>query len=326
MQLYKAGNTYWAEISQGKFAAIPNQAAAKSAGIKLGDATVMKSNWKPKTTMVWNLNQAKKGGGNVTTTAKSTSINISSNPNFKYLDKDDQEGLIALEKLMNSQDTESQNLTMTALKMATKDADPFSAEKMRIVQDELTRNLQGLKTNYAYTKQTLEEEIKQINEDLATKSGDLSIDKQAELARLARSYEVQLENLQEGVSQTGLTYSSKRTTAEGRLSTENRALVEDTQRQYERSIRDLQTLARRGNQEAQAKLATLETKYKQGGTAFLRSSEARLGTKNLPSFSGYDIKPLGNIEGTLSYEKTQDIWERQPEYFNQLSPFEFENL
>ena len=312
----------YVEAKMGQYMAVGSGAMNKL-GISKDDARKVPN--LPKTIISYTEENLKKAinslGGK---TAISSSIK--SNPNFKNLDSDQQDALLFIEKTMNTDDTESQKILLDSLEKAKQSADPYFASQIRIAQDALTRNLEANQFDYNSNKNLLETRIKEVEEDLRTKSEDLSIDEKAQLERLKRTYEVDLENLQTGIANAGLTYSTKRQTAESRLAENQRSLVEDTQRQYERNLRDLQTQARRGTKQGQTQLEELKTKYGMSATDILRKYETEIGTKNLPSLPEYGVEPLGNIFGSLAEERRREELSLTEALSNLSNPFDFSKL
>ena len=124
--------------------------------------------------------------------------------------------------------------------------------------DELKAKRDSLQGEYTSSEEKIKRSIENINQDLVTNKEYLSLEQQQDLKNLVAQYEVDLENLQAGAASAGLTFSTKRTTAESRLAERETGLVESTKRQYGYRIKQLELEAARGNIEAQAELADLE--------------------------------------------------------------------
>lgn len=248
---------------------------------------------------------------------------LNKDESFKQLSPDDQKFLNEYYNTLKTQDEENQKILAQALETAKAQADPYFAEKIRMVQDELLRALGGQAEDFASRKRDLELRIEQIAEDLVTGKGRLSIDEQAELARQQRSYEYQLEDLIEGASHKGLTFSTKRALAESRLATEQTDIVESTKREFQRRITDIQTAASRGDIEAQNLLKDYERMYGENVTTLIRGAEAQLGTENLPSGTSSlpGLGALGGVTGSLAEEKQSDILQRAEALANLKNPF-----
>lgn len=313
----------YVEAKMGQYMAVGSGAMNKL-GISKDDARKVPN--LPKTIISYTEENLKKAINSLGGKTAISSKDLSDIQYFNNLTPDLQQAAIFLNDKLNQADTEENKNIINQLEQAKNAAEPYFASQIRILEDALTRNLEATKFDYNSNKNLLETRIKEVEEDLRTKSEDLSIDKKAQLERLKRTYEVDLENLQTGIANAGLTYSTKRQTAESRLAENQRSLVEDTQRQYERNLRDLQTQARRGIKQGQTQLEELKTKYGMSATDILRKYETEIGTKNLPSLPEYGVEPLGNIFGSLAEERRREELSLTEALSNLSNPFDFSKL
>jgi hypothetical protein len=244
---------------------------------------------------------------------------LANNDYFKQLSPDDQKYLVNYYNILKINDTEKQNILKQAFIDAQAAADPYFKEKIRIAQDALSLALGEQASDIASKQKDLMQKIEDIKTDLATGAGRLSVDEEAELARRQRTYEVSLESLRETAATSGLTFSSRRALAEGRLATEQTDIVESTKRTFQRQIEDLQTAAARGDLEAKNQLADYERIYGENVTKLGRTAEAYLGTTGLPAVEGYT--PLGGVTGSIEEEKLKDITQRAEALANLRNPF-----
>lgn len=238
---------------------------------------------------------------------------------FQNLTAEDKSYLAEYYKLLKENDAEKQKIMTDALNQAKEQADPYFREKITMIQDELDRSVGSQKADFASTKKTLEDRISQIQEDLSTNVGRLTLDQQVELRQQEQNYQDELDTLREQASQAGLTFSSRRALAEDRLNTSNTDYVESTKRSYQRQIEDLQKAAARGDTEAKQQLADYERKYGENVTTLVRSAESQLGSSNVNST--YDPYKLGSVTGSIAEEKTADILERANALANLNNPF-----
>lgn len=212
-----------------------------------------------------------------------------------------------------SQDNDDLKKKMSdAIEQAKAQADPYWAEQLTIAQDNLKINLGEIEDNLESKQSLLEKRIDRINKDLKESRDRIDIDKQAELARLKRKYEVQLENVEENMRSRGLTFSSKRRTAENRLEEERTDIVESTQRQYQRKGSDIEKQSERNIEDLRGNISDLATQVQQRGAALVRQTEAKVGTKNLPDLSGTVAEgaQMGNVSGEIQSNKQSDILSR----------------
>jgi len=233
--------------------------------------------------------------------------------------QDMKDDIIAYIDILGIQDIETQERLLKALDLAKSQADPYFAEIIRMTIDELERTAGIKKADFASQQKNLQEKIGQIQEDLTTGKERLTVDEQAELARLQRKYEIDLDNLRESAAQKGLTFSSRRALAETRLKTEQEDIIESTKRQFQRQIKDLQVRAARGELEAQNLLADYTRQYGEAVTTLGRETERYLGTEKLPALEGY--VPLGGVRGKFEEEKLTDIMSRAQALGGLTSPF-----
>lgn len=195
-----------------------------------------------------------------------------------------------------------------ALEEAKKQADPYWKGIVRITQDELTRGVSDVETDYQTTKQKLEKQIKELQEDLASGKDYLSLEEQSELANLEASYEQDLKKLGETAASKGLTFSTIREEAETQAEEENQALVESTQRQYGYKQKELENEVLRGVDTAKINLEAAGKAKTSDITKLGRTAEKYLGSSNLPGISGYNA--MGDVTGTMEQDKVQDIFTR----------------
>jgi len=239
---------------------------------------------------------------------------LENNEGFQQLSPDQQRYVVNFYNVLTIDDEERQKRYVEALEEAKASADPYFAEMVRIAQSELLTALGEQKGDFASQDRDLKLKIEQINEDLATGKGRLSVDQQAELSRRKRQYEVGLENLQEEARTRGLTFSSKRSLAESRLAQEQSDIVESTKRTFQRKIEDLQMASARGETEATNLLKDYERVYGENITKLTRGTEKVLGTEGLPDLSEFPgVKPLTGVSGSLKEEKAKDILTRAEE-------------
>lgn len=231
---------------------------------------------------------------------------VVNDPEFQALSPDLQQATALIFKTLGMEGSEDQaRRIQEALDQAKAIVDPFTREKINLVQDQLRRNTEALKGDFQFQKSQLDERIKRIEEDLATGLEDLSIDEQAELARQKQRYEVERENLMGAIRRSGMTFSSKRALAEIRQAQRQGDIVESTRRQFQRRTRELQRAAERGSEDAARQLEDLQRRLGEGVTAQSRAAEQQLGTANLPQVEG--VQPLGGLTGTLEQERQREV-------------------
>ena len=206
-QLYKVGKTYYAEISAGKFAAVPSESAAKQAGIDLGDAKIMNANWKPKTTTAWNLGKAQKawGGAPVVTPSPAAARAVSTgdptldsvlNQSQQYLNQ-----LIANGQNINPNVEITEEKAAEFLAQAQREIDPYYATQMSLARESLLSSIGYSKADILAKEQKYE-----------------------------RQYGQNLRTLSSQMAESGMAYSGERTRSEQELAVSTQASLDAARR------------------------------------------------------------------------------------------------
>jgi hypothetical protein len=230
---------------------------------------------------------------------------LSTQPDYKSLTPESQSEVVAYLDILGINDMDQMKNAIGAIMASKSVVDPYYKEIRNITIDTLQSALGAEAGDFASRQRDLTQRIQDIKDDLATGKARLTVDQQAELAKQARTYELQLENLTENVSSSGLDFSTKRAIAEGRLSTENQDIIESTKRTFQRKLEDLQILADRGDRDAMNQLADYQRIYGENVQKLGRTAELSLGSANLPTLEGY--KPYGGLTGTLEPEQRSSI-------------------
>jgi hypothetical protein len=241
---------------------------------------------------------------------------LKNDPSFKNLPFDMQQAAVYNYQIQTANDQAKAQAWADALEQATAQADPYWKNIIRIAQDEALNSIDQANGDFNSQIQRNQERVNQINEDLSSNKGYLTLEQQNDLANLSKSYKTNLGTLIDSASNQGLTFSTKRAIAQQRLNEQNTGLVESTNRQYNKQIADLQTEAQRGNLDAQNQIADLQRRMQANTQNVGRGLETNVGTENLPALPRYT--PLGGVPGKLYEEKTQDIEARKQTIYNDL--------
>ena len=258
----------------------------------------------------------------VTPESQKQSFFLKDDPDYMSLPQDLRDFLAGYYDILKFSSKETRQLMVKALEEAALQADPYFAEQIRIAQTELLRGMGILEEDFESQEAALVTNIERLEEDLQIGGGRISIDKQAELARQKQRYEIQLDSLQESVRHKGLTFSTRRARAERILSKTQQDIVESTERKYQRQLTDLESRARRGDENARRQLTDLKRKFGEAGTTLVRATEAQLGTEKLPALPGAPgATPIGDVTGELYETKVKDIFERAKAMMAVTNPF-----
>lgn len=244
---------------------------------------------------------------------------LRNDPSFKSLTPEMQAMAAYSYKIQKENDENKIKALDKALEQATKDANPYWKNIIRIAQDETVRNYNAEKGDYADNEARLNRRIDEINQDLTNNKDFLSLEEQSDLSKLSASYTAQREGLINSSADTGMTFSTKRKVAESRLADYNQGIVESTKRQYGKRIQDLELEASRGNTQALADLSILKRKLGESLTAIGRKAETYLGSKGVEGIGLEGYNTLGNVTGDVYEEKAKDIENRKEAYYNELT-------
>lgn len=167
--------------------------------------------------------------------------------------------------------------------------------KRKIAEQRLAEENEGLveSTTRAYNKQQA---------DLLASAEYATTQRGQQAGNIAQKYQFSTEQEKQALA------TSERQIQEQR---------EKLQRDYSARIAELETEVSRGNVTAQAEMTDLQRKLSESIKNAGLSAEKYLGSSNLPPLGGYTS--LGNISGSLSEQKTQDIAQRRSSIFNELT-------
>ncbi|MCK9578696.1 hypothetical protein M0R01_04400 [bacterium] len=236
---------------------------------------------------------------------------LSDNPYFNQLDDNNKAIIAYYWNITNSQDVAKQTEFQNALKLAGEQADPYWKEKLNVLKDETNRALGTLETDEATNEAELSRRSQEITDNLTYNKGYLTTEQQAELAKQKDTYDQDLVALRESMAAKGLSSSSIKTQAGEQLAKSNAGVVESTQRQYAKQLRDLGVNANSSITDITSQINNLKKKLGENKTDIIRKVESYLGstdtTTNINNSSSY---LLGNIKGTIGEEKGTDILQR----------------
>lgn len=256
-----------------------------------------------------------KTGGSTTTPTTTTkpALNLpdelKNNPYFAQLDADSQ-ALIAYNwTLLQSQNQDKIATFQNALTEAAKQADPYWAEKINIIKDELGRTLGTYGADLESTQAELTRRRDYIQEQLQSGSTYITAEQQAELARQAQQYDVQIHNIGEEMANRGLTFSTINRRAREQAATQNEGVVEGINRTAEKQLSDLSAGSSFDLANVSAQLSDLQRRALEQRTSLVRGAEATVGSSALQDM-GLGSLLMGGITGSLAEQKASDIFQR----------------
>lgn len=203
-----------------------------------------------------------------------------------------------------------------ALKKAKKDSKGYMKQVLREFETSVSQQVASETGDYQSHLDTINENIKEINEDLATNKEYYSLEEQRVLAQQAKDYEQTRGQLVNQISATGTTFSSIGEQQKGYAESTQKGMVESTTAKYNKQISDLEIAASRGNIQAQQQLKDLQRTHQENIAKLGLTAESYLGTEKAKGLNIPGYTTIGDISGQFKEESVKDIAARQGTYLD----------
>jgi hypothetical protein len=227
----------------------------------------------------------------------------------KYdLSDDDKKAITAYYgALANNNEEEAQRLAAN-LELGATFADPIFKQKIAIVTDGLVRNFNSIGDNLIFQERQLSQRLQDLRADIEYAGANLTLDEQAELRALERSYSETLATTQDNLAASGFTTSSRRTTREGILADQRGDLVESTRRRFASQQKSLTDQLAREERDTQQEVERLRNLSQEQKVDLARKAEEILGSDRIDSsLAGTGVTKLGGLTGSAEIERRNDI-------------------
>lgn len=246
------------------------------------------------------------GGSSGGASSKANYDQLFSLPEFQSLSTDEQDALKAVFGAIVENDAEAAGKLESAFRAATKLADPYFAQKIRIAADAIQRGYVSIEDEGAFKEEQLRNALTDLRTDLNNKREYLTFQEQNELRDIERQYGQELETTRQNLAASGFTSSSRRAQKEELLQETKDGMVESTNRKfgYERTADENNLL--RGERDTASEIERLRQLTEEGKIDLLRKGEEQLGSKGISDL-GLNYTPLGGIYGTIPEERQLDI-------------------
>ncbi len=231
---------------------------------------------------------------------------IRNSTQFKSLSDDQKEAVLAVFEAIATNDSEKAGKIAAAFKAAADISNPFFKQELRLAVDAIERGFVSIDQEEEYKRKQLQTNLADLEQDIATQKDYLGLEEQAALRGIERQYRQDLDTTRQNLAATGKTSSSERIRVEDIIEESTGELRESTGRRFGLERTDLERRGQRGNRDTQAELARLAEVTRASRIDFLRSGEAKVGSKNLPRL-GMNVDRLGNIVGDIEQRQTADI-------------------
>lgn len=232
---------------------------------------------------------------------------LKNSESFKQLDEDRKQAVLAVFQAIASNDTERANQIMSAFEASTAVSDPFFKQELRLAKDAIERGFVAIDKEEEFRTKQLQRNLADVQADLATRKDQLSFDEQSALRDIERQYTNTIKETRQNLASTGKTFSSERDLTEQLIEESTGQMRESTKRQFGLQNLELQRTGERTERDTQAELERLAEVTKQNRIDFLRTGEAKVGTKNLSSIYTGTLKPLGDIVGDIPQRQFEDV-------------------
>ena len=246
-------------------------------------------------------------------TDKDDAFNYKDDPDYQNLNENGKVMIALLADALSGTGDYTLDQFNKALDIAGEGASAYVKEQVRIVRDSLSDVLTTTEKDLASQETDLATRLSEINQDLIRNKENLTTDETAELSRQARSYSDNLDIVRENMAQGGLSSSSIRIEAKGRLDETNKDIVESTQRRFARARETEQISAERGRGVIDRAKQDYARKALEAKTSAVKATERVIGSENLADQTGLpDITGLGlgGVEGTIGETAKNELLQR----------------
>lgn len=233
---------------------------------------------------------------------------------YKSLNQEQKDFIeIAFNTLHTGGESEAVKLA-NAINSAYAIADPYYKAQLGLSKAEIISTIARNTGNFAFAEEALKRTRDELLEDIALNSEELTLEEQADIARVTRQFEDDILNIQDAAANKGVTFGTgrgSRQEAEGRATEEYEDVVQSTQRRANFQRTRLGLAAGRAEVATAQELA--KGKFNQGIDLrnILRESERLLGSEgatDIAEETGINTGSIvGGVRGTLTENKERDI-------------------
>lgn len=232
---------------------------------------------------------------------------LKNSESFKQLDEDRRQAVLAVFQAIASNDTERANQIMSAFEASTAVSDPFFKQELRLAKDAIERGFVAIDKEEEFRTKQLQRNLADVKQDLITRKDQLSFEEQSALKDIERQYTNTIKETRQNLASTGKTFSSERDLTEQMIEESTGQMRESTKRQFGLQNLELQRTGERTERDTQSEIERLAEVTKQNRLDFLRSGEAKIGTKNISSIYKGGLKPIGDIVGDIPQRQFEDV-------------------
>ena len=195
-----------------------------------------------------------------------------------------------------------------AIAQAQAVADPYYKTQLALAKAEVMGSIAEKNNDYETRSEIITRARDEMMQDVGANKEFLSLEQQAEIARMVKDYDGDILQIADEAAEKGLTFATgarSRALAEERRSTQYADVVQSSQRRFNMQKRELELKASRGETAAQKELAALNASKGFALQGIGRAAEEVLGSANLPAIPGYN--PTGGTLGSIEEAKRKAV-------------------
>lgn len=204
-----------------------------------------------------------------------------------------------------------------ALAAAKKDSDPYMRGIIRMAEEDVSLAIAQETGDYESHLKTLEQNIKETEEDLANNREFMTLEHQRSMAQQLRDYKRSSGQMKMRIAEQGLGDSTFGKQEQTYAEQTQEGIVEGQTARFEKGIRDLEVGAQRQISRTQQGIEDLTRTHQNRVSQIGLGAERTLGSERASSLVG-GYEAVGGVGGTLEEQRVQDINQRQQAYLGDL--------
>jgi len=237
--------------------------------------------------------------------AKADDTGLRNTAEFKALDKEDQEAVLAVFNAIATNDVKKANQLADSFRAASKINDPIFKEQLMLAVDAIERGYVEIDKEAEFKEKQMKTRLEDVKKDFLAKKEFLTLEQASQLRGIERQYTVDLEDTRQDLAVRGMTGSSRRIQKEKLVEDSYGDMRESTNRKFAFELQAEDNQVARSDRDTQRELARLAEITKAGKLDFLRRAEQQVGSKNLPNLNT-DYKPVGGLYGDIGRDSLQN--------------------
>lgn len=248
------------------------------------------------------------GGLNPAMTSSPTNVEFKNTDAYKALSDEDKSFVDMAFQLIAVGGEQEARFFANAITQAKAIADPYFKSQLTLAMGEIGGKIAELNLDYDTKREILDRTQKELLEDVSAQKEFLTLEQQADIARLTREYDQDILQIRDVAAERGLTFATgarSRVEAERQRGLTFSDVIESSRRRTNFRVRELELKASRGDVAAKKQLEAMTGQRRFGLASLGRVGEAQLGTANLPGIEGY--VPTGGVPGEIEERKRKAI-------------------